>query len=437
MNVNDFMNDNKVIEDLKLRRLVIWINRKRKEGDEAWSNIDLKENDIIDAEKRLERFSPLILKFFPDTSDYDGLIESELRELAHLERFFKRKSKFDGKLLIKLDSHLPIAGSIKARGGIYEVLKYAEKIALENNLMTLNSDYLILGSEKVKKFFSKYTIQVGSTGNLGLSIGIISAALGFKVIVHMSCDAKEWKKNLLREKGVIVKEYKGDFSQAVEKGRKESLLDSKSYFIDDENSTNLFLGYAVAAIRLKEQLKEMQIKVDKSHPLFVYLPCGVGGSPGGISFGLRKIMGDNVHIFFIEPVNSPCMLLGMASGLHDKISVKDIGLSGRTEADGLAVGRPSKIVGQYMETLISGIITENDDKLFEYMKLLYKKEDIKIEPSAAACLSGVDKIFNNKKTLEYINKRGVIKNIHNSTHIIWATGGGLVPEDIMDKYLNE
>ena len=63
------------------------------------------------------------------------------------------------------DSHLPISGSIKARGGIYEVLAHAEKLALAAGLITLTDDYSILLSPACRQFFSQHKIAVGSTGN--------------------------------------------------------------------------------------------------------------------------------------------------------------------------------------------------------------------------------------------------------------------------------
>ena len=419
-----------LISQLKKYNEVAWVNNSLEPFEMIKNELPISEEKILDAEKRLLRFSPFLMQEFPETVSTSGIIDSNLTFIPNMKYNMENKynSKISGKLFIKEDNNLAIAGSIKARGGIYEVLKHTEQLALENGLITEKSNYSELSSPKSKKFFSQYTIQVGSTGNLGLSIGIMSAKIGFKVIVHMSNDAKQWKKDLLRSKGVKVIEYDSDYSQAVENGRKLSENDSKSYFIDDENSENLFLGYAVAANRLKIQLERKNIIINNETPLFVYLPCGVGGGPGGITYGLKFAFGDNVHAVFAEPTHSPCMLLGMITRLHHKISVKDIGLDNKTAADGLAVDRPSSFVGKTLEHMLNGIYTISDEKLIDFLRDIEDTENIKLEPSACAGFYGPLLLSKNKNVQEYILSHHLENYLDNAIQIVWATGGNLIPE---------
>lgn len=425
-----------IVQKLSKGEEIVWVNPKKVSFSE--SSLEIGMADIDEAEARLKRFAPFIMKCFSETEKDGGMIESALTSIPRMQKHLEETYgvRIPGKLLLKQDSHLAIAGSVKARGGIYEVLKHTEELALEAGLLKVTDDYGKLASEECRKYFSQYTIQVGSTGNLGLSIGIASAAVGYKVVVHMSADAKQWKKDLLRSHGVIVKEYKSDYSEAVKEGRRLSDADPKSYFVDDENSVNLFMGYAVAAKRLKKQLEAQNIIIDSEHPLFVYIPCGVGGAPGGITFGLKEIWGDNVHCFFIEPVQAPAMLLGMASGLHNDVCVQDIGLSGQTHADGLAVGRPSGFVGKVMEPLLSGEFTLEDKSLYEYMRSLLSTEDIFLEPSACAAFEGPVKLLACEETKEYIKQNGLENVMETAVQIAWATGGSLVPEEIRREYEN-
>lgn len=425
-----------IVQKLSKGEEIVWVNPKKVSFSE--SSLEIGMADIDEAEARLKRFAPFIMKCFPETEKDGGMIESALTPIPRMQKHLEETYgvRIPGKLLLKQDSHLAIAGSVKARGGIYEVLKHTEELALEAGLLKVTDDYGKLVSEECRKYFSQYTIQVGSTGNLGLSIGIASAAVGYKVAVHMSADAKQWKKDLLRGHGVTVKEYESDYSEAVKEGRRLSDADPKSYFVDDENSVNLFMGYAVAAKRLKKQLEAQNIIIDSEHPLFVYIPCGVGGAPGGITFGLKEIWGDNVHCFFIEPVQAPAMVLGMASGLHNDVCVQDIGLSGQTHADGLAVGRPSGFVGKVMEPLLSGEFTLEDKSLYEYMRSLLSTEDIFLEPSACAAFEGPVKLLACEETKEYIKQNGLENVMETAAQIAWATGGSLVPEEIRREYEN-
>lgn len=435
-NLETLMHKDPVLEPLRQAQEVVWINPEK--TAENMRSCELGPRDIDEAEARLLRFAPLIQRYFPQTQPQNGLIESPLVEISMMKKCLQQKygSDLTGRLLLKEDSHLAIAGSVKARGGIYEVLKHTEDLVLSHHLLETGECYDKLGEPEKKQFFGEYTIQVGSTGNLGLSIGIISAVLGYHVVVHMSADAKQWKKDLLRSYGVDVREYQGDYGEAVKNGRALSDLDPKSYFVDDENSRNLFLGYAVAGRRLQKQLEELKITVDAEHPLFVYIPCGVGGAPGGISFGLKQVFGDYVHCFFVEPVQAPCMLLGMATGLNNAICVQDIGLSGETQADGLAVGRPSAFVGSIMKTMLSGEFTVEDAKLYRYMKDLMETEEIFLEPSACAAFQGAVCMNNEPEAKRYLEQHDLISRMEHAAHIVWATGGSLVPEEIREAYLN-
>ncbi|WP_286758109.1 D-serine ammonia-lyase [Ralstonia sp. RL] len=419
---------------LRARQPFLWLNPSRRPAAAALAGEPIGLAAIEAASARWQRFAPLLMQLFPETAASGGLIESALIPVPRLQLALSGAAA-SGQWFIKADHALPIAGSVKARGGIHEVLEFAERLALEHGLIDDSSDYALLALAPARQLFARYTVAVGSTGNLGMSIGVIASALGFRAQVHMSADAKQWKKERLRRHGVEVIEHAGDYGAAVAAGRRAAQGDAFAYFVDDERSLSLFLGYAVAALRLRAQLRQAALAIGPDAPLFVYLPCGVGGAPSGIAFGLKQVFGDHVHCFFAEPVASPCVLAQMSHPEHPGISVYDLGLDNRTAADGLAVATASELAVRVMTPLLSGIFTVEDDALFRYLALLYDSEGIRIEPSAAAGFAGPQLLTESAAGRRYLRENGLERVMDQAVHLLWTTGGLFVPDDEYAAFL--
>lgn len=430
----------RITEVISQEKEIFRSNTDYKPFDLAEKEINFSFKDVEDAEARLQRFASFIRIAYPETEEAGGIIDSGITEITNMKSYLNKKHDIDleGRLLLKRDDQLPISGTIKARGAIYEVLMHAENLALKNNLLdSVEDDYAKFATVEFYKFFSNYNITVGTTGNLGISVGTIGRKLGFNVTVHMSIDAKDWKKQYLRNLGVDVIEHKTNFTLAVTEGRAASEADPSSYFVDDEHSKALFFGYTAGGFRMKNQLAEYGIKVDEDHPLFVYLPCGIGGSPSGITYGLKQAFGDNVHCIFAEPTRMPSMLLGLVTEKFDDISVEDIQLGGKTVADGLAVPRTSGLVAKSIRHFFSGVYTLQDESFKRLLWNIYDQENIFLEPAAVAGIIGPYALRTTEDGQEYLNKHNLNDKLKNATHIAWATGGSMVPQKQQNEFIEE
>ncbi|TCZ57285.1 D-serine ammonia-lyase [Roseicella aquatilis] len=390
---------------------LLWLNPDLAPATEALAGQDITWAEVEAAAAAFRRWRPALQRLFPDLPG--GGVESPLQPLPEAAAVLGHAPL--GDVWLKRDDALPVAGSVKARGGFHEVLRFAEALAARHGL----TGEAALASPAARALFATHTVAVGSTGNLGLGIGTVAAALGFRAVVHMSRDAKPWKKARLRAAGAEVVEHAGDYAAAVAAGRRLAAESETTYFVDDENSRPLFLGYAAAAIHLAGQLAAAGIAVDAAHPLVVHLPCGVGGAPCGIAFGLKHVFGDAVHCVLAEPVAAPCMLARLALG--PGVTVYDLGLDNRTAADGLAVPQASELAWAATHRLVSGAYTVPDEALFRWVERADALAGLRLEPSAVAGFAGPAWIEAGEAGRRYL--AGV-----RPTHLLWCTGGSLVPE---------
>ena len=192
---------------LRARRPVCWENPACDEdgGCGVLSRADL------DASVRMWAWlRPLFVLLFPEEVTNPpwgepGTVSSPLRRIDAMGRALGLRP---GRCLLKADSNLAVCGSVKARGGMFEVFNVAAHLAkaffggLEVRESELQSVFDPRGAgfssaalaedPKLRAHLAEREIVVGSTGNLGLSVGLGAAALGMRAVVHMSTDAKAW-----------------------------------------------------------------------------------------------------------------------------------------------------------------------------------------------------------------------------------------------------
>ena len=146
--IQQWFNTHPLIQKLVSLEEIAWFNPNIAPTEIALTDVGLTQADVDDASQRLARFAPFICRVFPQTVPSQGIIESPLQAIPEFQKNYAQRMQQEliGNLWIKLDSHLPISGSIKARGGIYEVLKHAETLAIQAGLLSTDDDYAKLDS---------------------------------------------------------------------------------------------------------------------------------------------------------------------------------------------------------------------------------------------------------------------------------------------------
>ena len=126
-NIQTLIAQHPLVEDLVALKETTWFNPGTTSLAEGLPYVGLTAHDVEDAHARLTRFAPYLALAFPETAATGGIIESELAAIPAMQKRLEKEfgQHINGEVLLKKDSHLPISGSIKARGGIYEVLTHA------------------------------------------------------------------------------------------------------------------------------------------------------------------------------------------------------------------------------------------------------------------------------------------------------------------------
>src|SRR5918912_1181472 len=249
------------------------------------------------------------------------------------------------KLYAKLEWHNPF-GSVKDRAA-YWMIKHAEKMGI------------------LKK--DKSIIIEPSSGNTGIALTGIAAALGYKVEIVIPEKVSEETKNILRDLGATLHETSDDLCPRVGAGTDQSIALAKAiskprpdtYYMPNqyENDANFFAHYDSTG---PEIWKQTNGKI--THFL---TGCGTGGTITGTATFLKE-MNKNISIIAIQAQKNH--LLQGLSNFEDS-SMPDL------------FKRRENVVDQWM--------TATNDDSFNMVRQLVEKESMLVGPSSGSVMASM------------------------------------------------
>lgn len=187
--------------------------------------------------------------------------------------------------LIKINNVYAKLESVNPSGSI------KDRVALE----------IIEAAEREGKLKKGYTIVEASSGNTGISLAMIAAAKGYKIIVVMPENMSEERKQMIKAFGaeLVLTSKSGSLKETIEKAEELAKKPNTFYVRQFSNLNNIKAQEKTG----EEILKEIGA-VDA-----VVAGVGTGGTLMGISNVMKKV-NPNLKVIAVEPEEAAVMFGG-------------------------------------------------------------------------------------------------------------------------------
>ncbi|KLU19902.1 D-serine dehydratase, partial [Proteus mirabilis] len=91
IDINKLKNDYPLVRDLVDLKEVVWFNPNVTSTDQGLPYVGLTQNDVMDAQARLQRFAPYLMKAFPETASTEGIIESAVVDIPQMKEALEKR----------------------------------------------------------------------------------------------------------------------------------------------------------------------------------------------------------------------------------------------------------------------------------------------------------------------------------------------------------
>lgn len=227
--------------------------------------------------------------------------------------------------------------------------------------------YMILDAEKKGILKPGDTIIEGTSGNMGISLAMIGAAKGYKVILVMPDTMSMERRNLMKAYGaeLILTEGKLGMKESVEVA--EKMAKENSYFLPRQFSN-------MANVKSHNETTAIEIINDTEGDLDAFVAgVGTGGTISGVAQILKESNNDILTVA-VQPDKSPVLTGGAPSG-H--------------KIQGLGANFVPDI---YDKNVVDEVMDISEEESFKYSRQLGEKEGILVGISAGANFAAAVKV---------------------------------------------
>lgn len=232
------------------------------------------------------------------------------------------------------------------------------------------------GSFKVRgaanAMLARYAGEVvaGSSGNHGIAVAMLGAALGIRVTIVMAAGASDGKAQAISALGAGVVQVAGG---VVERDRRAEDIAAATgaVLVPSSDHELVVAGAGTVGLEVFEQVPGLST---------IFVPTGGGGLLAGVCLA-ASALSRPVRVVGVEPMSARRYAVSVARGAPTEVPPS------LTIADGLRGQRPGTVPWPIIRHRVDDLIGVTDDAITHALGIL-RRAGVSAEPSGAVALAG-------------------------------------------------
>lgn len=250
--------------------------------------------------------------------------------------------------VLPLDSRVLVKAEHRQRGGSFKIRGAA------NAMLTRYADEVV----------------AGSSGNHGIAVAMLGAALGIRVTIVMAAGASDGKARTIRSLGASVVQVTGGVAERDRRAA-DIAAATGALFVPSSDDELVVAGAGTVGLEVLEQVPGLTT---------IFVPTGGGGLLAGVCLA-ASALSRRVRVVGVEPMSARRYAVSVARGAPTELPPS------MTIADGLRGQRPGAVPWPIIRHRVDDLIGVTDEAITHALGVL-RRAGVSAEPSGAVALAG-------------------------------------------------